>query len=72
MEATTLTALVVAANRDDAGTRTLDGPWASESPRRSRGRGSWSALTSTLLALAPRLILRHREAATPRTSMTTN
>jgi hypothetical protein len=72
MEATMLTALVVAANRDDMGTRALDGPWATESPRRSRRRGRWSVLASALLALASRIVLRHREAMATRATMATN
>jgi hypothetical protein len=72
MEATTLAALVVAANRDDERTRSLDGPWSTELLRRSQGRSGWPVPASALLALATRILLRHRDVPAPRASVTTN
>lgn len=72
MEATTLVALVIAANRDDRGARTLDGPWATEPPRRPRARWVRSALARMLIALAARLVDQHHEAGAPPIPVATN
>jgi hypothetical protein len=72
MDATALTALVLAVNRDDRERCPPDGPWAVEAPYRPQGRKARSIVAGRLLGAMARVVRRRREATTPLAPVTTN